>query len=213
MIMDDSSARQIARILLETNAVVLRPENPFTWASGWKSPIYCDNRIILGYVSYREIIIANFVDLISKTFKSTEVIAGVATAGIPHASFIADRMKLPLCYVRSGKKGHGKGNQIEGSSVNGKKVVVVEDLISTGMSSLEAVVALKEAGAEIVGAVSIFTYQFPQADEAFKKENIVYHSLSGYSILIEEAAKQNYVSKDEISLLQEWRKNPAKWGK
>ena len=203
----------VAEKLLQINAVKLNSQNPFTCASGWKSPIYCDNRKILSYPDTRDYIKSEMSALIFETFEQAESIAGVATAGIPHGAMVADLLKLPFIYVRSKPKEHGMGNQIEGVLTEGQKVVVIEDLISTGKSSMEAIEAIKNAGGEVLGLVSVFTYQFNIAKELFEKENIPTYSLSNYSALIEIALQKNIISENEMALLQDWRENPSEWGK
>ena len=210
--MKDQS-RIIAKHLLDCSAIRLSPENPFTWASGWKSPIYCDNRITLSYPEVRKDISEGLIDLIKQYFPETECISGVATAGIPQASIIADRMKLPLSYVRPNPKSHGMKNQIEGRIENGQKCVLVEDLISTGGSSLKAVEVLQEIGVEVLGLVAIFTYGFPVADENFASHNLKYKCLSNYEILVDVAQKQGSIREDQLKTLGDWRKDPSNWQK
>jgi orotate phosphoribosyltransferase len=201
----------IAEKLLEINAVALKPEEPFTWASGLRSPIYCDNRLTLSYPEVRKAIAAGLKQLIEENFPGTEVIAGTATAGIPHAAWVSDLMELPMCYVRSKAKGHGKGNQIEGRAEEGQKVVVVEDLISTGGSVITAVNALKEAGCDVQGVVSIFTYGLEKGKQVFEEENIKSFSLTDFSTLIEVAISKGYVSSENQESLLLWSKDPAVW--
>jgi orotate phosphoribosyltransferase len=203
----------VAEKLLQINAVKLNSQNPFTWASGWKSPIYCDNRKILSYPNIRDFIKSEMSALIFETFENAESIAGVATAGIPHGMMVADLLKLPFIYVRSKPKEHGMGNQIEGVLEKGQKVVVIEDLISTGKSSMEAIEAIRNAGGEVLGLVSVFTYQFNIAKELFEKENVPTYSLSNYSSLIEIALQKKLIQENEIELLKEWRENPSVWGR
>lgn len=200
-------AKQIAQSLLEIEAVSLSPNDPFTWSSGIKSPIYCDNRVTLGYPSVRREIRDGLVELIQTQFGEVEVISGTATAGIPHAAYISETLNLPMNYVRSKSKSHGKQNQIEGAQSEGKKVVVVEDLISTGGSSITAVDALKEAGAEVIGVVAIFTYGLKKADEQFEAAGIPFYTLSDYNELIEVANEKGEISETEIEALVEWRDN------
>ncbi|WP_413301396.1 orotate phosphoribosyltransferase [Bacillus sp. 1P10SD] len=203
----------IAEKLLEINAVALKPQTPFTWTSGLRSPIYCDNRLTLSFPSVRKDIALGLKKLILENFPDAEVIAGTATAGIPHAAWVSDLMDLPMCYVRSKPKGHGKGNQIEGKVEECQKVVVVEDLISTGGSVITAVQALREAGCEVLGVVSIFTYGLEKGKEAFSQEGIISKSLTDFPTLIEVAVEKGYVNKsDQVSLL-EWRKAPSVWSK
>jgi len=203
----------IAEKLLQINAVKLNPQNPFTWASGWKSPIYCDNRKILSYAHVRDYIKSEMTNAVFTEFPDAEVIAGVATAGIPWGVLVADLLSLPFIYVRSKPKEHGMGNQIEGVLHAGQKVVVIEDLISTGKSSLEAVKAIQETQGEVVGLCSVFTYEFPIAQQIFSAENIQTLSLSNYSSLIDIALEKKIISDDEVTLLKSWRENPSEWGK
>jgi orotate phosphoribosyltransferase len=207
-----TTARKIAQILLETEAVKLNPSSPFTWSSGWKSPIYCDNRITLSDVEGRTFIKKTLAKAIKKHFPEVEVIAGVATAGIAQGALVADFMKLPFAYVRPKPKEHGMGNQIEGKVTKGQKVVVLEDLISTGGSSLKAVEALKAEGVEVVGMIAVFTYGFTIADENFAEAAVPLVTLSNYSFLIDEASKQDYIKESDVDSLKKWRKNPSKWG-
>ena len=192
--------KRIASHLLDIGAVFLQPNDPFTWSSGMKSPIYCDNRLTLSYPEVRGAIAAGLEELIQTHFGAVEVIAGTATAGIAHAAWVSDRMNLPMCYVRSKAKGHGKGNQIEGKAEKGQKVVVVEDLISTGGSAITCVEALRE---------SIFTYELEAGKEKLAAANVASYSLSDYSALTEVAAEKGMIGEAETKKLQEWRKNPA----
>jgi len=201
----------IAEKLLEINAVALKPEEPFTWASGLRSPIYCDNRLTLSYPEVRKAIASGLKQLIEENFPGTEVIAGTATAGIPHAAWVSDLMDLPMCYVRSKAKGHGKGNQIEGKAEAGQKVVVVEDLISTGGSVITAVQALKEAGCDVLGVVSIFTYGLEKGKELLQENKITSKSLTDFETLIEVAISKGIVTEDDQKSLLLWSKNPADW--
>ena len=200
-------AKDIASHLLKIQAVYLKPEEPFTWASGIKSPIYTDNRVTLAYPETRNLIENGFVEAIKEAFPEVEVIAGTATAGIPHAAYISEKMELPMNYVRSKSKSHGKQNQIEGAQSKNKKVVVVEDLISTGGSSITAVEALREAGAEVVGVVAIFTYGLAKADDMFKQANLPFYTLSNYNELIEVAKEEGKISENDIQTLVDWRDN------
>jgi orotate phosphoribosyltransferase len=202
-----------AEKLLEINAVALKPNEPFTWTSGLRSPIYCDNRLTLSYPEVRREIARGLQKLILEYFPGTEVIAGTATAGIPHAAWISEGMNLPMCYVRSKAKGHGKGNQIEGKVEEGQKVVVVEDLISTGGSVITAVQALKEAGCEVLGVVSIFTYGLEKGKQAFMQEDIKSESLTDFAALVEVAIEKGYISENDKESLLSWSKNPAEWSK
>jgi len=203
----------IAEKLLQINAVKLNPQNPFTWASGWKSPIYCDNRKILSYAHVRDYIKSEMTNAVFTEFPDADVIAGVATAGIPWGVLVADLLSLPFIYVRSKPKEHGMGNQIEGVLNADQKVVVIEDLISTGKSSLEAVKAIQEAQGEVIGLCSVFTYEFPISQQIFEAENIRTLSLSNYSSLTDIALEKKIISEEEVTLLKSWRENPSEWGK
>jgi orotate phosphoribosyltransferase len=203
----------IAERLLEIEAVALQPNDPFTWASGLRSPIYCDNRLTLSYPEVRKEIAHGLKTIIDEKFPDAELIAGTATAGIPHAAWVSDLLDLPMCYVRSKPKGHGKGSQIEGKTHQGQKVVVVEDLISTGGSVITAVEALREAGCEVLGVVAIFTYQLAKGEEMLNGANISAYSLTDYSTLLEVAREMGYIKEADLETLQEWRKDPAEWGK
>lgn len=205
--------KEIAESLLEIKAVTLRPNEPFTWASGIHSPIYCDNRLTLSYPEIRKKIAAGVAEVITEQFPGTEVIAGTATAGIPHAAWVSDVLNLPMCYVRSKAKGHGKGNQIEGKVEKGQKVVVIEDLISTGGSVITAVQALREAGCDVLGVVSIFTYELESGRVQLKNANVPAYSLTDFSTLVEVASDKGYIAKNDWDKLMEWRKNPTEWGK
>ncbi|SEM18758.1 orotate phosphoribosyltransferase [bacterium A37T11] len=202
---------KIAEFLLQIKAIKLQPSKPFTWASGWKSPIYCDNRVTLSHPAIRTYIRQKFSELIQDEFGSVSLIAGVATAGIPQGVLVAQELGLPFSYVRTTAKDHGRQNLIEGEVVGGQRVVVIEDLVSTGQSSLKAVEALREAGCDVVGLLSIFTYELDAAKENFKKAKCRHLSLSNYNALIDFAIEHNYVSKDEARTLQEWRKDPEHW--
>jgi orotate phosphoribosyltransferase len=203
----------VAEKLLQINAVKLNIQNPFTWASGWKSPIYCDNRKILSYPHVRDFIKSEMTNAVFTEFPDADVIAGVATAGIPHGALIADLLSLPFIYVRSKPKEHGMGNQIEGVLEAGQKVVVIEDLISTGKSSMEAVDAIKAAGGEVIGLCSVFTYGFDIAVKLFNDVNIKTLSLSNYNALLELSLDKKTISSEELEQLKTWRENPAAWGK
>ncbi|MGM7635903.1 orotate phosphoribosyltransferase [Bacillus sp. Hm123] len=203
--------KQIAEQLLEIKAVFLQPNEPFTWSSGIQSPIYCDNRLTLSYPEVRKTIAKGLVSLIQEHYPEAQLIAGTATAGIPHAAWVSDEMDLPMCYVRSKAKGHGKGNQIEGKAEQGTKVVVVEDLISTGGSAVTAVEALREAGCEVLGIVSIFTYELEAGKEKLAATNVSSHSLSEYSTLIKVAAEKQYVQESDLETLRKWQENPGDW--
>lgn len=198
--------------LLQINAIKLNLANPFTWASGWKSPIYCDNRKTLSYPEVRNLICEAFKRLIIDKYPDVDVIAGVATGAIAHGMLVADRLNLPFIYVRSSPKKHGLENLVEGDVKAGQKVVVVEDLISTGLSSLSAVEALRNAGCEVLGMVAIFTYGFNHASENFKQANVKLDTLANYTELIEIAIKQGFVKEDHLELLKSWRNDPENWG-
>ncbi|MEK4667115.1 orotate phosphoribosyltransferase [Niallia sp. FSL R7-0271] len=204
---------RIAEQLLKIKAVFLQPNDPFTWSSGLKSPIYCDNRLTLSYPEVRKEIAQGLADLIKENFPETEIVAGTATAGIPHAAWVSDVLDLPMAYVRSKAKEHGKGNQIEGKAEKGQKVVVVEDLISTGGSVITAVNSLREAGCEVLGVVSIFTYELPKGKELLKDANIESHSLTSYTALLHVAQQHGYIKESDVASLQAWKENPAEWGK
>ncbi|MFP7296070.1 orotate phosphoribosyltransferase [Neobacillus niacini] len=203
----------IADKLLTINAVALKPNDPFTWTSGLRSPIYCDNRLTLSYPEVRKEIAKGMQSIILEKYSDAEVIAGTATAGIPHAAWVSELLNLPMCYVRSKAKGHGKGNQIEGKVERGQKVVVVEDLISTGGSVITAVQALREAGCEVLGVVSIFTYGLEKGREAFAQEGIKSESLTDFPSLVEAAIEKGYISKNDQESLLSWSKAPSDWSK
>ncbi|WP_276495764.1 orotate phosphoribosyltransferase [Pontibacter litorisediminis] len=207
-----TTAYQVASFLLETEAVKLRPEQPFKWSSGWNSPIYCDNRVTLSFPYIRSYIKQQLAELVKQQYPEAEAIAGVATAGIAQGALVADLLEMPFLYVRPEPKKHGMGNQIEGRLLEGQKVVMIEDLISTGGSSLKAAEAVKAAGAEVVGMAAIFTYGFATADENFQKAGIPLHCLSNYNALVEAAAKQGYIQASAMETLAEWRKSPQTWG-
>ncbi|MBY0097639.1 orotate phosphoribosyltransferase [Mesobacillus maritimus] len=204
--------KEIASSLLEIGAVTLKPNDPFTWSSGLQSPIYCDNRLTLSYPEVRGKIAEGLQGLIENHFPDAEVVAGTATAGIPHAAWVSDRMKLPMSYVRSKAKGHGKGNQIEGKVTPGQKVVVVEDLISTGGSVINAVEALRESGCEVLGAVAIFTYELEKGKELLHEAGVEVLSLTNFTTLAEVARERDEISAEDLANLAAWRKNPAEWG-
>jgi orotate phosphoribosyltransferase len=201
-----------AEFLLQINAIKLQPSNPFTWASGWKSPIYCDNRKTLSFPEVRSYIRDSFATMVRELYPEADLIAGVATGAIAHGALVADKMGLPFIYVRSGAKEHGLGNQIEGYFEPSQKVVVIEDLISTGGSSLNAVKALREAGCTVLGMVAIFTYEFKKAADAFAAENCRLNTLSNYSTLIQAAVASGYISESDVETLKKWRTDPASWG-
>jgi orotate phosphoribosyltransferase len=204
---------EVTKKLLEIDTIKIQPLSPFTWASGWKSPIYCDNRKILSFPETRSYIRDKFVEIIQEKYLQAEVIAGVATGAIAHGVLVADKMGLPFIYIRSKPKGHGLENLIEGDLKPGQKVVVIEDLVSTGGSSLKAVEAVNNFGGEVIGMLSIFTYNFDVAQEQFKKANIELTPLSRYQVLIDTALEAGEISKDQIETLMEWRRDPANWGK
>ena len=210
-ILDPSIAAEVADKLLEIQAIRLQPEKPFTWASGWKSPIYCDNRLSLSFPEVRNLIRDQLVDSVSHFFPNVEAIAGVATAGIPQGALIANELSLPFIYVRSKPKGHGMENMIEGKVVPGQKVVVVEDLVSTGGSSLKAVKDLKNAGFDVLGMVAIFTYGFNVADQNFSNAGVKLVCLSHYDALLPRAVEKKYITSETLESLAEWRKDPGNW--
>ena len=206
-----TNEKAVAEKLLQINAIKLSPQQPFTWASGWKSPIYCDNRKVLSFPYVRDFIKSEMSSIIFEKFPEADMLAGVATAGIAWGAMAADQLKLPYIYVRPKPKEHGLGNQIEGNLEKGQKVVVIEDLISTGKSSLQVCDVLKAAGAEIIGMVSIFTYGFNEAYDAFKAAGINYHSLTNYNTLINLAVEKGIVSADQQKTLLNWSSNPSNW--
>ena len=211
MILNNNTASKVAEKLLQIKAIKLNTNEPFTWASGLRSPIYCDNRITLSYPDIRTFIKQSLTEAVKSKYGIPDVIAGVATAGIPQGVLVAQEFGLPFIYVRSSKKSHGMTNRIEGYFKEGQSVVVVEDLVSTGKSSLAAVDALREAGLDVKGMVSIFTYGLEIAEENFKNKNCELVSLGDYEHLIKQALESNYIKKEEESTLMEWRKNPQKW--
>ena len=206
------TAKIVAKKLLEINAIKLNVENPFTWASGWKSPIYCDNRLSLSYPEVRTFIKNQLASTIQENFSGAEAIAGVATAGIPQGALVADALNIPFIYVRSSPKGHGMENLIEGKVTKGQRVVVIEDLVSTGGSSLKAIEDLRKSEFSVLGMVSIFTYGFPVAQENFDNAKVPLISLSTYNELIDEALHLNYVTEEQILKLKNWREDPGSWG-
>lgn len=211
MIFDKDTAKKTAEVLLQINAIKLQPENPFTWASGWKSPIYCDNRIVLSYPPIRNYIRETMTRHIEETYGKPDAIAGVATGAIGIGMLVAEYMGLPFIYVRPEAKKHGRQNQIEGYIEAGQSVVVVEDLISTGKSSLNAVKALKEAEVKVKGMVAIFSYGFKIADDNFKKAGVTLNTLSSYNNLLEKAHDTNYITDAQMVTLSEWNANPSEW--
>lgn len=210
-ILNPSTAAEVAQKLLEIQAIRLQPEKPFTWASGWKSPIYCDNRLSLSFPEVRNLIKENLVKAVKHYFPEVEAIAGVATAGIPQGALIANELNLPFVYVRSKPKGHGMENMIEGKVVPGQKVVVVEDLVSTGGSSLKAAQDLKNAGFEVLGMVAIFSYGFDVAEKNFSEAGVKLICLSHYDALLPQAVTSKYIDESTLKSLSEWRKNPGEW--
>lgn len=208
----ETVARKLASELLRIGAVLLRPNAPFTWASGWHSPIYCDNRRILSDPQLRSKVALWLSEDARKLYPEAEVVAGVATGAIAHGVLAADRLGKPFVYVRPKPKDHGTGSQIEGVLPEGAKVIVIEDLISTGMSSLAAVKALREAGAEVCGMVAIFTYEFETAMKQFEDADVKLHTLSNYSALIEEASEEGFIKDSDKEMLKQWRLNPGEWG-
>ena len=200
---------QVAKNLLKIKAVFLKPNDPFTWASGIKSPIYCDNRLTLSYVDVRDVVEHGLVEVIKNHYPDVEVIMGTSTAGIAHAAYVSEILRLPMGYVRGGAKDHGRGNQIEGVVPTGKKVVVIEDLISTAGSSIEVVDVLREAGAEVLGIASIFTYGLAKGLKRLEEANVINHSLSNFEVLIKVAAEEGYISEADINKLIKFQSNPS----
>jgi len=213
MILNNERALKVAEFLLQIKAIKLQPANPFTWASGWKSPIYCDNRKTLSYPSIRTFIRQSYADVILDKFGKPDVIAGVATGGIAQGALVAQELGLPFVYVRTSPKAHGLGNQIEGDFEAGQKVVVIEDLISTGGSSLQAVDALRAAGCEVKGLVAIFSYGFDVAIENFTNAKCPFETLTNYDYLMSQAVKHDYITESDVESLQAWRQEPANWNK
>jgi len=211
MIFDKNTAKKTAELLLQIKAIKLQPDEPFTWASGWNSPIYCDNRVTLSYVMIRNFVRENLVKIISDKYGQPDVIAGVATGAIAIGVLVAQELGVPFIYVRPEPKKHGRQNQIEGFLDSGQNVLVVEDLISTGKSSLNAVNALKEAGARVIGMVAIFNYGFPVAEKNFKESHIDLTTLSDYENLIEQALETNFISTKQVTTLKAWREDPGEW--
>lgn len=213
MIVTDDTAWKVAALLLQIKAIKLQPDEPFTWASGWKSPIYCDNRIALSYPKERSFIREALVKSILEKFGQPDVIAGVATAAIAQGMLVADAMELPFVYVRPSPKDHGRKNLIEGEVKQGQSIVVIEDLISTGQSSLKAVKALRDQGCNVTGMISVFTYGFKTATENFQQDNCPVYSLSNYDVLIEQALDSKYISVNDLKTLKAWRESPETWGR
>ena len=206
-------SQRVAKALLDIHAVTLNPDQPFTWASGLKSPIYTDNRLTISNPEVRQAIFNGMVEQIKLHFSEADVIAGTATAGIPHAAWVAQNMELPMIYVRTKPKDHGQGKQIEGVLKEGQKVVVIDDLISTGGSVLNAVRAVNNAGGKVIGVVSVFTYDLPAAEQNFMANGLKYYSVTDYMTLIKVAKENNQISVDHLKSLQEWRKDPLSWSK
>lgn len=213
MILNNDKALKVAEFLLQIKAVKLQPNNPFVWASGWNSPIYCDNRIALSFPNIRTFIRQTYSEAVLDYFGKPDVIAGVATGGIALGALVAQELGLPFIYVRSSAKEHGMGNQIEGHFEKGQKVIVIEDLISTGGSSIKAIESLKGAGLDVKGLIAIFTYGFKVADENFKASQCPYITLTNYDFLIEEALKKEYITNNDMDSLREWKDKPESWKK
>ena len=213
MIINSDSAAVLSRSLLQIKAVKLSPSKPFTWASGWKSPIYCDSRLTLSYPKVRTFIRQQFTRFIQDTYENIDVIAGVATGAIAHGALVAQELGLPFIYIRSSEKGHGLQNLVEGHLEQGQSVVIIEDIVSTGKSSMNACNAIKEKGGVIKGVLSIFNYGFPEASGIFSKAGIEVFAICDYSNLLDEALKQELIQKNELETLLEWKRNPADWGK
>lgn len=208
-----STQKHFAEKLMQIKALQINLQQPYTWASGWKSPVYCDNRKVLSFPYTRDFVKSELANMVLEHFPDAEVIAGVATAGIPHGTMAADLLKLPMIYVRSKPKEHGMGNQIEGVLEKGQKVVVIEDLVSTGKSSLQAVDAIREAGGEVIGMCALFTYGFDAAAQAMEAANVPLYTISNYAALMEVAEEQNLITTDQKQSLEEWRKDPSTWGR
>ncbi|MDG3583710.1 orotate phosphoribosyltransferase [Galbibacter pacificus] len=211
MVLDKDTAKKTAELLLQINAIKLNPKNPFTWASGWKSPIYCDNRIVLSFPPIRNYIREHMAKQLEELYGKPDVIAGVATGAIGIGMLVAEVLNLPFVYVRPEPKKHGRGNQIEGFLDGGQSVVVVEDLISTGKSSLNAVQALKDEGAVVKGMIAIFSYGFDVASKNFENNNVTLYTLSNYEHLLQQAVDTNYINEKELKTLQDWREDPGNW--
>lgn len=211
MIINETYARELAGQLLEINAVVLRPNDPFTWSSGWNSPIYCDNRLTLRHPEIRNGIAAHFKEYIERQYPDIDVITGTATAGIPHSAWVADQLNKPMAYVRAKAKAYGMGNQIEGGVAKGESTVVIEDLISTGGSAISVLEALQFVGADVQAVLSIFTYGFDKAVERFAAVDVPVYSLTDYSTLIEVAVEKGFVTENDLDVLSSWRTSPDTW--
>ena len=207
--MEKSLAYKVAENLLKIKAVFLRPSDPFTWASGIKSPIYCDNRLTLSYVDTRDVVENGLAEVIKTYYPECEVVMGTSTAGIPHAAYVSSILNLPMGYVRAGSKDHGRGNQIEGVTPVGKKVVVIEDLISTAGSSIDVVNVLREAGAEVLGIASIFTYNLQKGKDKLEAANVINHSLSNFETLVQVACDNKYIEESDIAKVLKFQKNPS----
>ena len=211
MIINETFSRELAKSLLDIDAVILRPNTPFTWASGWNSPIYCDNRLTLRYPELRASISKVFSDFIIEEFGDTDVITGTATAGIPHAAWVAQNLNKPMAYIRARAKSYGLGNQIEGGVDKGQSTIVIEDLISTGGSVLSVAEALEFVGANVQAILSIFTYGFDRSTSKFEEKNIPFYTLTDYTTLIDVALEAGKVDPEDLELLNNWRKSPATW--
>jgi len=211
IVVKEEAALKIAQYLLQIKAIRLNPKNPFTWASGWKSPIYCDNRITLSFPVIRTYIRQQFVQIINDEFGDIDLIAGIATGGIAHGALVAQDLGLPFAYVRTAKKDHGLSNQIEGIIESGQSVIMIEDLISTGMSSMMAVQAVKERGANVKGLIAIFTYDFEVANKKFEEAGGKVFSLCNYDFLLQQALEENYIHEDDLAVLKNWRHDPEHW--
>ena len=207
--MEKQLAKEVAKNLLKIKAVFLKPNEPFTWASGIKSPIYCDNRLTLSYPKIRKVVENGLVEVIKTYFPTCEVVMGTSTAGIAHAAYVSDILDLPMGYVRGGSKDHGRGNQIEGVVPVGKDVVVIEDLISTGGSSIEVVEVLREAGCNVLGIASIFTYNLKKGIDRLQAANVINHSLSNFETLVKVAAEENYIAESDINKILKFQANPS----
>lgn len=211
MIIDETFAKEIALNLLNINAVILRPNDPFTWSSGWHSPIYCDNRLTLRFPAIRKKIAGKFIEFIQQEYEDVQVITGTATAGIPHAAWVAGSLDKPLSYVRAKAKAYGLGNQIEGGIQKGESTIVIEDLISTGGSAISVVEALQFIGAEVQAVMSIFTYGFDKSIRRFEEADVPVHTLTDYTTLIEVAKDHDYVNESDLETLAKWRQEPETW--
>lgn len=212
MVFSPAAARKVAEYLLQIKAIKIQPDEPFTWASGWRSPIYCDNRVTLSHPAVRTFIKEQLVALIRKNFKKADLIAGVATAGIAQGALVSDAMNLPFVYVRPQAKQHGMGKQLEGEVKKGQRAVLIEDLISTGKSSLAAMQPLRNAGCRVLGVAATFDYGFDIARENFQKSKCAFYSLSDYEYLLKAAVDMKYITNGDLAALKQWRKKPAEWG-